>query len=144
MKRILLPVDGSEASGRAVEHVIDMLLLIPPQSRPALHVANVQQALIPNFNIVVREQDKARYYEEAGRPVVDAVDARLNQENIEHTLHILIGAEISGVIADFANQHHCDLIIMGTRGLGTIKGMVLGSVATKVVHQANCPVLLVK
>jgi len=48
------------------------------------------------------------------------------------------------VIADIAARERVNGIVMGTRGMGPIKSLVLGSVATKVVHLADVPVTLVK
>jgi len=48
------------------------------------------------------------------------------------------------VIASFAKRTRCAEIIMGTRGLGSIRGLMLGSVTTKVIHLASVPVTLVK
>ncbi len=43
-----------------------------------------------------------------------------------------------------AAELDCDLIVMGTHGRGPVAGLVMGSVATRVLHLAACPVLLVK
>jgi len=43
-----------------------------------------------------------------------------------------------------AEERGCDQIVMGTHGRGTIAGLLIGSVATKVLHLAKAPVLLVK
>ncbi len=48
------------------------------------------------------------------------------------------------VILDFASANDIDLIIMGSRGLGIVKGVLLGSVSQYIVEQAKCPVLVVK
>ena len=48
------------------------------------------------------------------------------------------------VIKEFAEQHEVDLIVIGSRGLGAISGLIMGSVGGYVVHQATCPVLVVK
>ena len=58
-------------------------------------------------------------------------------------LHLVTGDPAS-TIAKFAAKLKCDLIVMGTRGTGTVRGLVFGSVATKVVHLADTPVTLVK
>lgn len=52
--------------------------------------------------------------------------------------------EPAAVIASFARRTRCTEIIMGTRGLGRVSGLVLGSVATKVIHLTSVPVTLVK
>ena len=48
------------------------------------------------------------------------------------------------VILDFATSNNADLIVMGSRGLGIVKGVLLGSVSQYIVEQARCPVLVVK
>ena len=48
------------------------------------------------------------------------------------------------VILDFLEEHDVDLVVMGSRGLGVMKGVLLGSVSQYVVEQAKCPVLVVK
>ena len=60
-----------------------------------------------------------------------------------YTAGILIG-EIAETITKDASDRHCDMIVMGTRGMGTIGSLLMGSVATKVVHLADVPVALVK
>ena len=67
-----------------------------------------------------------------------------------------IGFDHARVLADAANprvaeqvaalvqQQGCDTVVMGTRGLGSFTGMLLGSVATRVIHEVSVPVLLVK
>lgn len=47
-------------------------------------------------------------------------------------------------IVELANQSHADLIVMGSRGMTDLKSLLLGGVASKVVHHAACPVLLVR
>ncbi|MGB4811399.1 MAG: universal stress protein [Methylophilaceae bacterium] len=144
MKNILLPVDGSESSKHAVDYTIDMISRLPNEHRPVLHLLNVQRALSQNFNMVVREEDRAKHYEEDGRKVIDPIESLLKLKNVTYTPHIIISGEPSTGIADFAKERNCDLIIMGSRGLGNLKSVVMGSVAMKVVHEANVPVLLVK
>jgi nucleotide-binding universal stress UspA family protein len=57
--------------------------------------------------------------------------------------HVRIGAPAE-VIAAYAAEKGCDAIVMGTRGMGAVAGLVMGSVAQKVVHLASVPVTLVK
>ena len=59
------------------------------------------------------------------------------------TLHVRVGTAASE-IADCAAEQGCDAIVMGSRGLGAVGGLVLGSVAHKVAHLAPVPVTLVK
>ena len=57
--------------------------------------------------------------------------------------HILLGP-VGSAIGDFAAQNGCDGIVMGTRGLGGVTGLVLGSVATQVLQVATVLVTLIK
>lgn len=54
-----------------------------------------------------------------------------------------IGHAADEILA-YTALHHCDAIVMGTRGMGLVAGLVLGSVAQKVVHLAPMPVTVVK
>ena len=47
-------------------------------------------------------------------------------------------------IMDFAEKENSDLIVMGSRGLGVVKGVLLGSVSQYVAEQSKCPLLIVK
>jgi len=57
--------------------------------------------------------------------------------------YLLVG-DPAEAIARFAQRTRCSEIIMGTRGLGRVRGLLLGSVTTKVIHLATVPVTLVK
>jgi nucleotide-binding universal stress UspA family protein len=56
----------------------------------------------------------------------------------------LLEGPAADAIISVAEIREADLIIMGTRGLGAVKGLLFGSVASKVSHHAPCPVLLVR
>jgi nucleotide-binding universal stress UspA family protein len=51
---------------------------------------------------------------------------------------------IANRLIEAAERHQADVIVMGSRGLSDIKGMFLGSVTHKVLHMAECPVLVVR
>ena len=68
---------------------------------------------------------------------------KLDAAGVAYVHHIAVG-EAAEVIVQFAEEKHCDEILMGTRGLGGAVSLLLGSVATKVIHLAKVPVLLVK
>jgi nucleotide-binding universal stress UspA family protein len=67
----------------------------------------------------------------------------LNTENIEAKTEVLEG-EVAENIIRYAEENDTDLVMIGNRGLGGLKKLVLGSVSQKVVQKASCPVLVVK
>lgn len=57
---------------------------------------------------------------------------------------VLLKGNPSSIILDFYRNEKYDLIIMGNRGLGEIKEVILGSVSNKILHNSSCPVLLIR
>ncbi|MBI4742026.1 MAG: universal stress protein, partial [Betaproteobacteria bacterium] len=67
----------------------------------------------------------------------------LNEAGIAYHTYLKLG-EAAETVAALADELGCDHIVMGTRGLGGISGIVLGSVTRKVLHLANIPVVCIK
>lgn len=136
MKRIFLPVDGSEHSRRAVAK--------------AAEVARLSGGEVRAYHFQEREPSKAGVatYEttaEAQQLVDDAL-AELQSANVKASGETRAGlsGEQAKAIVDEASRFDADLIIMGSRGLSDFQALLLGSVAHKVVHYAHCPVLIVR
>jgi nucleotide-binding universal stress UspA family protein len=62
---------------------------------------------------------------------------------VPHHDHVGVG-EFAATILDYARDKKCDLVVMGTHGHGSLGDALLGSVASRVLHEASIPVLLVK
>jgi nucleotide-binding universal stress UspA family protein len=144
MPRVLIPVDGSDDSLRAVGHAV----ALKDSLREKLEVLllNVQRP-VPMSSVLLdgRLSTVHRLEEplkEHGAGQLARASAALAAAGIEFHMHVEIG-EPAPVIAAFAATYHCEMIIMGTRGLGAVAGLWFGSVATRVVHLAKVPVLLV-
>lgn len=141
MKTILLPVDGSENSTRAVQRAIDLskesgetkLLLVT--AYPPIASGNVKRYFSP--------EDIQSFYREEGEKALSPAKALLDKAGVSYEEEVLVGP-VAQTIAEYAKKKNADTIIMGTRGLGTVTGMVLGSVTTKVLSLVEIPVLLVK
>ncbi len=142
MEKVLLAVDGSACSDRAVKWVIDV---ISSMTKPAqLHVVTVQPAInAGGIRSFVGNEAIETYQREEGDKCLASARKVLDAAKVAHTPHILLGP-IGQSIADFAAQNGCDSIVMGTRGLGGVSGLVLGSVATQVIQVATVPVTLIK
>lgn len=142
MFRILIPVDGSDASLRAVDHLIAHAAMFQPGA-VEIDLLNVEPPLPGAVADFVSAEQVKQYHQEQGMKALAAARERLQRTGLKHQHHVAVG-EPANVIAQYASERKADQIVMGTRGLGSIGGLLLGSVATKVVHLAEVPVVLVK
>ncbi len=142
MRKLLVPIDGSPASGKALDHAISLARQYPPI---AIHVVSVHE--LPHdygrSAAYFPAEKLAEMEEQHSREVLDPAIAKLKDAGVPHTVESAAG-EVAHAIVDSADRNQCDTIVMGTRGMGTIGSLVMGSVATKVVHLSGVPVLLVK
>lgn len=144
VQKLLLAVDGSESSMRATRALIETARLY----REPVHVdlVNVHLPIPPIggfFNTVVSKEMVDKYYRDEGVCAVHASEGMLADAGIAFATHILIG-NIAETIVQHGDAAQCRMLYMGTRGMGAVANMVMGSVATKVVHLAMVPVVLVR
>lgn len=141
MLRFLVPVDGSEASLRAIDHLIKKLAWY--RDDVDLHLINVQPALHGDVSMFVDKEQIRRFHHDEGLKALAAARDKLDAGGVKYVFHIGIG-DPAHVIAHYAREKQMDQIFMGTRGLGSVGSLLLGSVAGKVLHLTGIPVLLVK
>lgn len=137
----LVPVDGSLHALRAVDHVIreagrDAIA-------PALILVNVQAPLPSDVTRFVDSSVVQDYHREAGEAALASARAKVEAAGLACSVHVLVG-ETAPTIVDFARKQNCTLIVMAARGLGSVAGVLLGSVTNRVVHLTDLPVLVVK
>ena len=138
---LLVPVDGSEASGRALDGLIEQLGLY--KDGVEIHLLNVQHALPSRAAAHIAGDAVPDYHREQGLAELAQARARLDAGKIAYQYHIAVG-EAAEVITRYAKENGCDQIVMGTRGMNSVSNLLLGSVATQVIHLSPVPVLLVK
>ena len=141
MLKVLLPVDGSENSTKAVADYIALQSWY--REKPALHLLNVQYPLDGNVSLFINQADIKRYHQEEGMESLQNARDLLEQANVSYQYHITVG-DPADMIVRFATEKGYDLIVLGPRGKGGVKGLLLGSVTNKVMQLSNIPVLLVK
>lgn len=140
--RILLPVDGSAQSLYAVEHVLAKGNWF--RENPELHLLYVQPPIpLGRIQAHVSKETLESHYREEGRLQLAAAEERLRAAGASFVSHIHVGQPAEVIVREAASLA-CELIVMGTHGRGGMAGLVMGSVASRVVHLATCPVLLVK
>ena len=141
MKKLLLPIDGSDSSQRSIAYVIEHRE--DAASAPELHLLNVQSPLPSGVTRFVNRESVHEYHIEEGEKELAESRAKLDAAGLKYVSSIEVG-QPAEVIAQYASEKNIDQIILGTRGLGAVSGMVLGSVMTKIIRASDTPVLLVK
>lgn len=141
MLKILLPVDGSDASNQAIKDFIQLLGCY--KEMPEIHLLNVQLPLHGNVSLFIDSESIAQYHQDEGMERLRAARQFMDQAGVSHQFHIIVG-EPADVIVAFAKEKLFDRIVIGPRGVSAIKGLLLGSVTNKVVQFSTIPVLLVK
>ena len=140
--KILLPVDGSECALRAVDHLIAHSAWF--RDVPEVHLLHVHAPIpIGRVQAHIGKETLQAYYLEESQALLLEAQKKLDAAGRSHTTHIHVG-QPAEVIVKMASELGCDLIVMGTHGRSGIAGLVMGSVASRVLHLATCPVLLVK
>jgi nucleotide-binding universal stress UspA family protein len=140
--RILVPVDGSENALRAVRYAVSTRDVY--RDPVDIHLINVQRRVASGGVRMFIPQDQLNaFYLEEGEAALKSARALLDAAALPYHAHVAVGEEPES-IARYAREHDCNLIIMGTRGMGTIANMLLGSVSSRTIHLSPVPVLLVK
>ncbi len=142
MLTLLVATDGSENADRAIDHVIKEAGRCREPVK--VHLLNVQPALAGvNIKLFISREDLNAYYHDEGMAALKSPREKLGAAGVEYAFHIGVG-DPAEVIVWYAEDKRCERIVMGSRGMGTVSNLVLGSVATKTIHLAKVPVLLVK
>jgi nucleotide-binding universal stress UspA family protein len=144
MKKILAAIDGSEVS----EKVLQKSKAIAEKYQSEVLVMTIVKRMMPNYHY--------RMGADFGHThLVDKDDEEIGKRMMEHAKEVfkdypgkfdtlLAHGEPADGILEIADREQPDLLIMGSRGLGGFKRVMLGSVSTKVLHHANCDVMVVK
>jgi len=138
-KKILLPVDGSESSKLAMQKAIGIVEEMKSEL-VLLYVTGV----IPGF-ITGQPKDEAlkSQLEEADQ-ILAPYREFLTEHRVNFNEVIMPGFNAGEKICVVAGEQKCDLIVMGSRGLGDWAGMMLGSVTHRVLSHCEIPVLVTR
>lgn len=141
MHKVLLAVDGSDNSLRAVAYLVKRASAA--REHYLVSLVNVQYALHGTVSTFINAQQLRQFHEEEGSKAIAAAQTALDAAGIACTQHLFVGNPAE-TITRFAREQACDEIIIGSRGLSAMGSLLMGSVATKIVHLADAPVVLVK
>ncbi len=137
--RILVPTDGSESALKAVrvaarlaaeQHAEVVLLTAVPVPQSLVMAAGVADDVID------------QYIEDQGAAALASGEALFQEAGVGVETKVVLGSAAE-VIVNQAHVVEADLVVMGKRGHGELRGLLLGSVSARVAHQLTIPVLLV-
>jgi len=132
---IVWATDGSENADRALE----VAKTLAHDDGASLVVVHVVQHYATETGLAVYPD------EERVRVKLEQIVQQLSEDGFRASLRIVdhVGPQPAHEIADIAREEGADLVVMGTRGHGSIEGLLLGSVVLRLLHIAPCPVVAV-
>lgn len=141
--RILLAVDGSDSAVRATRKLVEMIAAFKEPPGVELVTVHLPVPHVGGFSGVVMSHEMIEnHYREEGEKALAQSKRILDEAKVGYTPHILVG-DIAHAIVEEGEKLGCNMICMGTRGMGAVSNMLVGSTGTKVLHLARVPVVLV-
>ena len=141
IKHIMVPYDKSEPANRAFEYAVDLAKKYN-SSISIISCVSLQVPTDPYFGTAYVETTKL--LREDAKNSRSKLEPRLKESNITFKTEVLDVISITESLLSYAESHNVDLIVIGSRGLGGFKKLLLGSVASGVSQHSKCPVLIVK
>jgi nucleotide-binding universal stress UspA family protein len=145
---ILVAIDGSESSMKAVDYAIELAKKEDNSRLTVLNILDMDTAKQVSSSIITAPTYGLEEYELNKKAVLewlDVIKRKCENEGIQTETKVIGGpSPIPDSIIIHAENENVDLIVVGTRGRSGFKKLLLGSVASKVVTYAHCPVLVVK
>ncbi|MEQ6916711.1 universal stress protein [Halomonas aquatica] len=143
-RSILVPVDGSEHAKKALS-VACQLARQEGSSLVLLHIPEMlahEATLVWGIGAIAIEASQEQR-DSAGRQVMDRAAESARDQGAPHIETMIAQGDPARTILDEAARRGVDAIVMGSRGLGDLKGLVVGSVSHKISHAADCTVITV-
>lgn len=145
MRDILVALDGSASANRALELAADVAL----RYGAALHLVHVM--LRPVASEELREFARIERVElptavemsSPGQAIVAAGAAVAAAKGVQRLTTEVLTGDPTEELLEYAREQGIDLMVVGRRGLGQIRGLLMGSVSWKINSMAECPVLTV-
>jgi nucleotide-binding universal stress UspA family protein len=134
---ILVAYDGSDHSRKALDAAVEIA--------QSFHGKLLILYAFDHVPVVLGDDETARFIERVmskGREILAEATLYLHDTPVEFRTDIVEGPAAEAILR-MAQLEGCDLIVMGSRGLGMVQGLLLGSVSYRVLHHATIPVLVV-
>jgi nucleotide-binding universal stress UspA family protein len=144
LNRILLPLDGSKAGEVAVPYVLELASKLKAEITLFQTLATGYQATTDiGYDYIVYSEQQMASFKKYALNYLNTVGESLKAKGITFKIEITPGNAAEEII-DFADKNKFDLVAMSTHGRSGFSRFVFGSVADKILHQGNTPLLLVR
>lgn len=143
MRKVLVPIDGSDCALRGVALIIAKRALYLDPENLEIHLVNVQSPFTHDVSRFVSQTQLAAFHQEESELALRDARKLLDSADVNYTCHYNVG-NVAEIITDLATSLQCDQIVMGTYGRGALKEFLFGSITLKVVQLSPIPILLVK
>lgn len=138
-QNILVAVDGSENALEALKEGVKLARAFGGK----LTVANVQLSFKTiHTKLYIKEEVIRDYQKELFNNATKTAVEYLQTQGVDYELKMLIGDPVQQ-ISHLAKEAEANYIVIGSRGMGLVKGTVLGSVSNGIIHEAKVPVLII-
>lgn len=138
--KILVPVDGSDNSYKALEAA----LVLSEKLGSNISVVNVmEQVPITHIESEKLLSELLEAYKKENQEILSKCSDIARQKGIAIKT-VLLQGNPAPVILDYSKKENFDLVIMGSRGMGKFKELILGSVSSKIVHHSPCAIMIIK
>ena len=137
LKNIVLASDGSEYSNRALQYA----KMFAERFEATLWLVHI----FTHTSDLLGYEDYEKLYSKrkaSGQTLLGEAFQQLSNTRLDVREKLEEGPEAESIL-NIAKKCQADLIVMGTRGHGTLKGLLVGSVSRKVIHHSSCPVMVV-
>lgn len=145
ISNILIPVDGSEHSKKALELGGDLA----KKYGAAVHLVHVTESPVREHTMALGGAALTLHaspaeLKEAGSKAVEYATEHLQNHGIKNVTSEVAGGSPAHRIVESAKEVHADMIVMGSRGLSDLAGLLVGSVSHKVTNMAPCTCITVR
>ena len=138
--KILVPVDGSDNSYKALEAA----LVLSEKLGSNISVVNVmEQVPITHIESEKLLGELLEAYKKENQEILSKCSDIAHQKGITIKT-VLLQGNPAPVILDYSKKENFDLVIMGSRGMGKFKELIIGSVSSKIVHHSPCAIMIIR
>jgi len=149
-RKILVPLDGSEHSLKALEEAAQLAKIFSGKIT-LISVYSVQPIMIggqsaSGYGAILTGAEVSRMIEAAqksGNKILQDAEQKISATGVQVEKKLVEGHTVQEIVRA-ANEGNFDLIVIGARGISHIREMLLGSVTDGVIHHAHCAVLVIK